>query len=283
MNLLWKCMIYVVAKLAGPERTKKLIPAIASYAGLDLLLIAYNNIGILKFENEIVSGEQFLITRVLKKNLGEIKRPVIFDVGANVGKYSMMLAKEYPDAHIFAFEPNENAFKQLKTNLGNMVTCINVGMGSEEKVEKIFTYADNLTSSHASMYKEVFRTFHKRDDLVEIDFQITTLDLFCERRKVTGIDFLKIDAEGNELNILKGASGMISDGRIKMIQFEFGECDVFSRVFLQDFYAMLSDFNIYRLDSECLIPLFKYISTNEIFRFQNFFAVRKDLPFHGGR
>jgi FkbM family methyltransferase len=276
-------MLYAIAKVAGPERMKQLIPAIANYAGLDLLQVAYNNIGILKFENDLVSGEQFLVTRVLKKNLGGVARPVIFDVGANVGKYSMLLAKTFPQAQIYAFEPNENTFKQLAANVGNAVKCVNIGMGSEEKIEKIYTYSDNLASSHASIYEEVFHTFHKRDDVVEIEFQLTTLDLFCEKKKVTGIDFLKIDTEGNELNVLKGARETLSERKVKIIQFEFGECDVFSRVFLQDFYAMLPDYNIYRLDSERLIPLFEYASTNEIFRYQNFIAVRKDFPFQNAQ
>src|SRR5512135_1863062 len=105
MNFLLKRVLQAVAKMAGPERTKKLITAIANCAGLDLLVVAYNNMGILKFENHMVSGEHFVVNKVLRKNLCTIARPVVFDVGANVGKYSLMLAKELPSALIFAFEP----------------------------------------------------------------------------------------------------------------------------------------------------------------------------------
>lgn len=279
MKYLKYYILSAIVKMLGKDRTKALIPAIANVAGLDLLLLAYNNIGILKYENDKVSGEHYLVTKLLKKNLESIGQPVIFDVGANVGKYSLLLAKEFPQAQIYAFEPNENTFRQLAANVGNSVKCVNAGMGSEEKTEKIYTYSDNLASSHASIYGEVFSTFHKREDVVELEFQLTTLDLFCEREMVYSIDFLKIDTEGNELNVLKGAKQLLSGNTIKMIQFEFGECDVFSRVFLRDFYAMLPDYNIFRLDSERLIPLFDYASTNEIFRYQNFLAVRKDFPF----
>ncbi len=270
-------MLYAIVKMAGKKKIRQLITIIANYSGLDLLLLAYNNIGILKFENEIVSGEHFLVTSVLKKNMEKFSRPVIFDVGANVGKYSMMLAKELSDAQIYAFEPNSNTFDQLIANVGDLVTCINAGMGIDEETEKIFSYSDNLASSHASMYGDVFRMFHNTNDVTEIDFQMITLDKFCEREKITDIDFLKIDTEGNELNVLKGATRMLSGGRIKIIQFEFGECNVFSRVFLRDFYELLTNYDIYRLDSERLIPLFEYASINEIFRFQNFIAVRKDF------
>ena len=42
---------------------------------------------------------------------------------------------------------------------------------------------------------------------------------------------------------------------------------------------VLADYNIYRLDTERLIPLFEYNLNNEIFHYQNFIAVRKDIPF----
>lgn len=277
MNLLFKHVLYPMIKVIGANKIKKMIATVTNYAGIDLLTIAYNNIGILKFENYLASGEHFLITNVLRKYLTNV-RPVIFDVGANVGKYSLMLVDEFPNSQIFAFEPNENTYIQLKATVGNSVKCINIGLGAEEETAKIFTYADNLTSSHASIYNEVFSTFHKRDCLNESDIKLTTLDLFCEREKVSKIDFLKIDTEGNELNVLKGARKMLANGQIKMIQFEFGECDVFSRVFLKDFYHILSEYNIYRLDTERLIPLFEYNSSNEIFRYQNLLAVRKDSP-----
>jgi hypothetical protein len=66
---------------------------------------------------------------------------------------------------------------------------------------------------------------------------------------------------------------MISLDRIDFIQFEFNEMNIISRVFLKDFYQILSNYNLYRLDSNRLIPLFNYDSTNEIFKFQNFLAI----------
>lgn len=284
MIFLLKCLLYAIMKLIGPQRAEKLIPAMANYAGLNLLLVAYHNIGILKYENLMVSGEHYLVTKVLAKNLDKIERPIMFDVGANLGEYSLLLSKAFPQAEIYAFEPNETTFKQLVVNVDSSVKSFNTGMGSEEKIEKIFTYADELTSGHASMYSEVFRSFYKdrKDGLVEIEIQLTTLDLFCEQEGIKGIDFLKIDTEGNELNVLRGASKMLTEGKVKIIQFEFGESDVFSRVFLRDFYDMLTDYHIYRLDSERLIPLFKYNAMNEIFRFQNLLAIRMDFPFDDG-
>jgi hypothetical protein len=106
---------------------------------------------------------------------------------------------------------------------------------------------------------------------------MTTVDRFCKEKGLAAIDLLKIDTEGCELQVLKGASEMLSGGRVKVIQFEFGECNVFSRVFLRDFYEVLPGFRMYRLDSNGLIPLPSYESTNEIFRFQNIIAISKNI------
>ena len=69
-----------------------------------MLPLAYNRIGILKYQNVIVSGEKYFISKILKKNLDLISQPILFDVGANVGEYSLLLTQEYPQAKIYAFE-----------------------------------------------------------------------------------------------------------------------------------------------------------------------------------
>lgn len=275
-KIIGKALSFGLLKIVGRERVKKLLPKVANLAGLDLMTLAYNSIGILNYENEVVSGERFFINKVLKDYL-KGPNPVLLDVGANIGKYAIALSREFPDAKIFSFEPNKNTFDILKQNVKEKAECINAGLGSELKTGKIYTYEDSVTSEHASIYSDVFKVFHEAKKIVDLDFEMITVDNFCTQRGIKEIDLLKIDTEGNELEVLKGCGKMLSEDRIKIIQFEFGECDVFSRVFLRDFYEMLSNYRIYRLNSNSLIPLFEYKSTNEIFRFQNFIAINKKL------
>lgn len=261
----------------GRGSVKKIINALASAFGVDLLFLAYNNMGILKYENEQVTGEEYFISDFFRKTIGGTGQYVFFDVGANIGKYSGMLVKEYPGSFVYSFEPNQKTFEILLQNVSGKAKCINAGLGAEQKTARLYTYSDSVASSHASIYGEVFSTFHKAANVIGMDVKMTTIDSFCEEEKISHIDLLKIDTEGNELQVLKGATRMISEDRIKVIQFEFGECNVFSRVFLRDFYDILQNYRIYRLDSRRAIPLFSYDSTNEIFRFQNFIAVSKRL------
>lgn len=262
---------------AGKKQASRVIKMIASVARVDLLLLAYNEIGILKPENEDRTGERFLIYNFLKRTFGETARPVLFDVGANVGKYSTMLREAFPGASIYAFEPNVNAFKILTEKLSGKVECLNLGMGADQDIGRLFTYSGAPASSHASAFQDMFTHFHKSTDLTAIEFEMTSVDRFCKDRGIHAIDLLKIDTEGGELQVLKGAREMLAQGRIKVIQFEFGECNVFSRVFLRDFYDVLPDFRIFRLDSHRLIPLPTYEATNEIFRFQNLIAINKTV------
>ncbi len=79
------------------------------------------------------------------------------------------------------------------------------------------------------------------------------------------------------MEVLSGAKALLAEGRIHFIQFEFNEMNIISRVFLKDFYDLLQGFSLYRLDSNRLIPLAGYSSTNEIFKFQNLLAVNDNF------
>lgn len=89
------------------------------------------------------------------------------------------------------------------------------------------------------------------------------------------IDLLKIDAEGNELEILKGSSNLLKEGRIGYIFFEFNEMNIISRVFFRDFYKLLSNYEIYRLLPKGLILLKDCPVETELFAFQNILAMNK--------
>jgi len=91
-------------------------------------------------------------------------------------------------------------------------------------------------------------------------------------------DLLKIDTEGNEYKILRGAQKALSEGRIKAIQFEFSGINVVSRAFFKDFYDLLSPkYILYRLLPNSFLPIKKYdeFLFLELFAYQNFIAIRK--------
>lgn len=270
-------MARIISHFLGKEIFKHFILFLARVGQIDLLTFAYNRMGILNSENDVISGESFVIKNILKKEFGN-KEPVFFDIGANVGDYAENLLREFPKAKIFAFEPTPIAYSQLKKKLLNSsVKIFNIGFSSEKTIKKIYSYTQDAGSQHSSMFAEVFTKIHHAESVKEIDFSCTTIDNFCSENEIDFIDFIKIDTEGNELNILKGATRMLRENKINFIQFEFNEMNIFSKVFLKDFYDILNQYEFYRLSEKKLIPLHKYNPTNEIFKFQNILAINKNL------
>ena len=91
------------------------------------------------------------------------------------------------------------------------------------------------------------------------------------------IDLFKIDVEGHEMDVLKGIDDKISN--IKLIQFEFGGCNIDTRSFFQDFWYFFNNhnFKIFRISPLGLIELKKYKEIYEHFCTTNFLCLNKNL------
>lgn len=269
-----KALSYMPLKLK-----KEVVIGLGALLNVDILSIAYESMGISKYQNFYLSGEEFLLNKILPR-VFKNNRITVFDVGANIGLYSLKVYKSNPKSSIYAFEPMRETYNLLldKTKEINNIKCFNLGLGSRSEKLYLYTYKDNNISSHASLYREVISDLHGSDNnLTAFEVDLTTLDEFCIVNNIEVIDFLKIDTEGNEYFVLKGAEKLLLNNKIKVIQFEFGEMNIVSKVFLKDFFNLLNDFNIYRLDTNRLLPLFPYRSTNEIFVFQNLIAIKKEI------
>ena len=223
-----------------------------------------------------ISGEINSLAYV-KKHSQDRKPIIILDVGANKGQYSQSLLKFFHDDNIeiHCFEPGHETFKILHDIFSNesRITLNNFGL-SDIKSQSTLFY-DKAGSGLASLYK-------RQLDYFNIDFEqsesvmLDTLDNYVNEKKINSIDLLKIDVEGNELNVLKGAADSLSKGVIKAIQIEFGGCNLDSRTFIRDFWNLLhKDFAMYRIMRDGLIEIKQYDEKIEIFTCTNFFFAKK--------
>jgi FkbM family methyltransferase len=204
---------------------------------------------------------------------------IVFDVGANIGNYSTEIKNANPNTIIYAFEPHPKSFSKLSTLFSHAKhekdRAVNAGLGREKGTARLFDYQDTdgngSGSEHASLYNEVFQDV--KPDICEVD--ILTIDSFCTENNITQIELLKMDTEGNEFAILEGAKRMLSEHRIKIIHFEFGDRNIYSRVFMRDFFKTLSDYELYRMLPSGLLKLDYDPFFCEIFGYQNMVAFLK--------
>lgn len=219
------------------------------------------------------SGEKYFLDHLVENN----KDQTIFDVGANVGAYTRKILERNPSANVHSFEPNPVAYEKLKQSTeGCDIKAVNLGM-SDQEGELVLYDESSGGSSHASMYKGVIEDVHEGRS-VEINIKLTTLDQYCKQNDIRNIDLLKIDTEGNELKVLKGARKLIEEKKIGVIQLEFNEMAVYSRYYLKDLIDSLEGYRPYRLVQNGGFLLEKYTPVyGEIFAYQNIVFVRKDL------
>jgi hypothetical protein len=112
------------------------------------------------------------------------------------------------------------------------------------------------------------------------EVMVSTLDNYCCHAGIERIDLLKVDVEGHELDVLAGGRQMFERGRVSIVMFEFGGCNVDSRSYWRDFYSWFEavGMSVYRVTpSAFLRELRRYREIDEQFRTTNFAAVRREL------
>jgi FkbM family methyltransferase len=145
---------------------------------------------------------------------------VLFDVGANVGQTRNYFRFHLPNARIYCFEPVQATFQQLKTSVEADGNCVieNIALGDEAGDKTIRLFDGDLTVLNSLRDDAMNNTSNAREETIRID----TLDHYCGVHKIKKIDLLKIDTEGFEINVLKGAEQMLQSGRISLVYCETG-------------------------------------------------------------
>lgn len=212
------------------------------------------------------NGEFFLLKRVLPGS------SVIFDVGANIGDWAALALSINPSLKIHCFEPSKATYEILKIRkLIGSVSLNNVGLGatSEERTLHIFSEGAGANS----LYR---RQGLPGNQVLSEQIRIDTLDSYCNRMQIDTIDFLKLDVEGHELDVLSGASKMLELGCIHHIQFEYGGTYIDARILLKDLFGLLQPFGykMYKIYPRSLQLYKNYDQTLENFQYQNWVAIR---------
>jgi FkbM family methyltransferase len=206
-------------------------------------------------------------------------KPLLFDVGAHIGEYTEKFLQSFPNGRSFAFEPSSAHLTVLRGRLSASphVTIFPVALGSEVSTGTL--HKDKDISGLASLTRR--RLDHMKIELDRTEsVSIRTLDDVVTEVGDTCIDLLKIDVEGHDLDVLKGSANAMEKGLIKLVQFEFGGCNLDTRTTLQDFWYFFQQYGFaigIVLPSMRVQPLPRYDEFYEQYRTTNFIAAPRGV------
>jgi len=167
----------------------------------------------------------------------------IFDVGCYSGAFTKNIIKEDEKKNLksnfYLFDPNPKVKNYLKSLLKkNNIKYFNVALDNSNQEKEFFlnkffessgsslnsiTINDKKWMISRKLFMQLFQPFKKLNSYEKIYVKTQTIDTFCENNKIDKIDILKIDTEGNELNVLRGSEKLLSKNNIKIIYVEIIE------------------------------------------------------------
>ncbi|MBX2926532.1 MAG: FkbM family methyltransferase [Saprospiraceae bacterium] len=149
-------------------------------------------------------------------------KKIIIDVGANKGQSIDKFKKLWPLSHIYSFEPDLELYEYLKNIYNrNEVTIINEALG-ESKGRIVFKINQKKgLNSILNIDKSLDNRFKNTEIVDSYNVNMNTLDSFCQALKeINIIHLLKIDVQGYDLNVLKGAVDLLKEGKVLNILVE---------------------------------------------------------------
>ena len=237
--------------------------------GLLLGIQGYNN----SPQNSRVSGEYFLVTVVLPK-LGVRS---CLDIGAAQGDYSLLLLQTLPDCKVFAVEPLHENWPILERIVSDYPQRF-----------LYFPWALGASSSQANLHYESSKPQLATlcDGLDAIDYlandqvaivPVRTLDdWWLEAHKPEQLDFIKIDTEGWEADILDGAINTLSLLKPVAIQLEFNRHHLFRGHTFLSIARRLDGYEVFQLLPSGLRRRDPAAPLTNLFQFSNFVFIRSD-------
>ena len=201
-----------------------------------------------RLKNTIMSSyhdghiESLEILELIKK---ESSHPIktIFDIGGNIGSWSLLVKTIFPQAEVHAFEPLENFASSFTENTKNFsdISVHQVALGSVDEVSEIHVAGDSSSSLPlGGLMKEQYDITTKEKKKI----QTVILDDYIESNAINLPDLIKLDIQGYELEALKGAKKAMQYAKYIFIEVSLEEFYT-GQPLLHDVVAFMANHNFY--------------------------------------
>jgi len=175
-------------------------------------------------DDQVITRVGVSALRDMRELLTDVSTPIVFDVGANVGQSVTVFKELLPGSILHSFEPGPRAFAQLEANTRGVenLRLVNTAVGSISGTRPLL---ENDQSDMSSLLRPAAAAWGSI--VGETEVAITTLDEYCRSADVRRIDLLKIDTQGYELEVLRGATGLMAAGQIGLVYLEVTFVDMY--------------------------------------------------------
>lgn len=219
---------------------------------------------------DMVSNGELRVLQIIAQQQPEC----LFDIGANVGEWSVLAAKLCPQAAIHAFEVVPSTFVELESNSCNYAKIITNDFGLSDRAGEITIYLSEA-SEDATACPIDGLAMHAEHYVKKVQGKVRTGADYMSELQIKAIDFLKIDVEGMDLRVIKGFGQNLR--QVRAVQFEYGVFNIGSHDLLADFCRLLTGhgFTVGQVFPRS-VRFFDYRFQMENFHGSNYIAVRND-------
>lgn len=241
----------------------------------------YKLLSRIEFYAALLQGKGFGSSTVKEEvaRLGKyVNNPnLVIDIGGNIGNYTNEILTRYPNANVHIFEPAKVNYNKLidRFDSSKNVKINNYAVSNKNGEGKLFS--DVVGSGLASLTQRKLDHFGLDHDIIENIKIIKFSDYWNNELSNAIIDIVKIDVEGHELDVLNGFEEALV--KTKLVQFEFGGCNLDTHTTFQEFYYYFNsrNFEILRITPFGLQKIKEYNEIDEYYLTTNFICVNKNL------
>ena len=189
---------------------------------------------------------------------------IVFDVGCR----SDSLFTSF-NGEVHYFDPVDKFINQLKTQKNNNFKSFYNNFGLSNETKELFYFP-----KYQSFYDRI-NSCKTSDEDNKIVLQVKKGKDYMIQHNIKNIDFIKIDTEGYEFNVIKGFEEYIEN--ISIIQFEYGGTFLDNKVKLNDLVNYLKDFGFHQFEYLTHNGLYIIIDFNDHYKYCNIVCLNKKL------
>ena len=198
-----------------------------------------SNWGRLDVPNAMRENGELATLEVVVSSADRDRQQVFMDVGANVGDWTLALLDlcrkhQLTNVSVHCFEPHPETFATLTSrvkqhSLSAKVNLFQLALSSEEALQTLFVVGSGSGTNSLHSYDA---------NTTRLSVPTVALDDHAEKHSINTIRFAKVDTEGHDARVIRGANRLLRAGRIDALQFEYNFRWILSRQYLKDVFDL---------------------------------------------